>query len=76
MSKRIEIMTRKQMKKLAKEIYECELIHQNESSSKEEKTRAEDRIMQISNQVMMLHDGMNTMLQIDEIVQDLLLKEK
>jgi hypothetical protein len=42
-------MTRKQMKKLAKELYECEQIHQNESSSKEEKSRADNRIIQITN---------------------------
>lgn len=64
------------MKKLAKEIYECELIHEDESSSKEEKSRAEDRIMQLSNQVMALHDGINIMLEIDLIVQDLLSKKE
>lgn len=68
-------MTRKQMKKLAKEICECELIHNDESSSKEEKSRAEDRIMQLSNQVMALHDGINIMLEIDILVQELLSKK-
>jgi hypothetical protein len=38
-------MTHKQMKKLAKEIYECELIHQDDAASKEAKTRAENRII-------------------------------
>jgi hypothetical protein len=33
------------MKKLAQEIYECEQIHENNSSSDEEKIRAENRIM-------------------------------
>ena len=60
-------MTRKQMKKLAKELYQCEQIHQNESSSKEEKSRAENRIMQITNQI----DGINILLEIDVMVQDL-----
>ena len=64
-------MTRKQMKKLAKELYQCEQIYQNESSSKEEKSRAENRIMQITNQIMALNDGINILLEIDVMVQDL-----
>lgn len=64
-------MTRKQMKKLAKELYQCEQIHQNESSPKEEKSRAENRIMQITNQIMALNDGINILLEIDVMVQDL-----
>lgn len=64
-------MTRKQMKKLAKELYQCEQIHQNESSSKEEKSRAENQIMQITNQIMALNDGINILLEIDVMVQDL-----
>ena len=64
-------MTRKQMKKFAKELYECEQIHQNESSSKEEKSRADNRIIQITNQIMALNDGINIMLEIDTMVQDL-----
>lgn len=64
-------MTRKQMKKLTKELYECEQIHQNESSSKEEKSRADNRIIQITNQIMALNDGINIMLEIDTMVQDL-----
>lgn len=64
-------MTRKQMKKLAKELYECEQIHQNESSSKEEKSRADNRMIQITNQIMALNDGINIMLEIDTMVQDL-----
>lgn len=64
-------MTRKQMKKLAKELYQCEQIHQNESSSKEEKSWAENRIMQITNQIMALNDGINILLEIDVMVQDL-----
>lgn len=61
-------MTRKQMKKLAQEIYECELIHQNENSSKEEKNQAENRMMQLTNQIMCLPDGMNILMEIDEII--------
>ena len=63
-------MTKKQMKKLAKEFYECEQIHQS-SSSKEEKARADKRIMQLTNLIMALPDGINVMLEIDTLVQQL-----
>lgn len=68
-------MTRKQMKKLAKEIYDCEMIHSNESSSKEDKSRATNRIMQITNQIMALHDGINVMLEVDVMVQEMASKK-
>lgn len=61
-------MTRKQMNKFAQEIYQCELTHQNENSSKEEKTQAENRIMQLTNQIMCLPDGINILMEIDAIV--------
>jgi len=41
-------MTRKQMKKFADEIYNCELVHQDENASKEDKAHAEDRIIQLT----------------------------
>lgn len=61
-------MTRKQMKKFADEIYKCELIHQDENSSKEKKAHAEDRIMQLTNQIMALPDGINALLEIDALI--------
>lgn len=68
-------MTRKQMKKLAKEIYDCELIHSSETSSIEEKSRAEKRIMQLTNQIASLSDGINIMLEIDVMIQQMASKE-
>lgn len=56
------------MKKFAEEIYQCELIHQSEDASKEEKARAENRIMQLTNQIMALPDGINALLEIDVLV--------
>lgn len=67
-------MTRKQMKKLAKQLYEQELIHQNPDSSKEEKNKAEDKIMQLTNYVMCLPDGVNIFCEIDIIIQDFMTK--
>lgn len=64
-------MTRKQMKKLAQEIFEQELIHQSESSSMEDKSRAEKKIMELTNKICSSKDGMQTMLEIDILIQEL-----
>lgn len=69
-------MTRKQIKKLAKEFYKCELVHQSETSSKEEKSQAERQIMQLTNQIMSLQDGINILLEIDLYIQDLVRNNK
>lgn len=61
-------MTRKQMKKFADEIYNCELIHQDENASKEDKAHAEDRIIQLTKQIMAFPDGINALLEIDALV--------
>ena len=61
-------MTRKQMKKCADEIYNCELVHQDENASKEDKARAEDRIIQLTKQIMAFPDGINALLEIDALV--------
>ena len=68
-------MTRKQMKKFATEIHKNEQIHNSPSSSKEEKNRAEQRIMNITNQIMSLPDGINIILEIDALVQELSKKQ-
>lgn len=65
-------MTRKSLvRKLAKKIHECELIHQNPSSV-EEKARAEKEIFRISKQIESMDDGFEIMLEVDEEVQKLL----
>lgn len=61
-------MTRKQMKKFANEIYNCELVHQDENASKEDKAQAEDRIIQLTKQIMAFPDGINALLEIDALV--------
>lgn len=61
-------MTRKQMKKFADEIYNCELVHQDEKASKEDKAHAEDRIIQLTKQIMAFPDGINALLEIDALV--------
>lgn len=69
-------MNRKQMKKLAKQIYANELIHENASSSQEEKSRAEKEIMKLTNQIMSMKDGINIMLEVDVMIQELAQNEK
>lgn len=61
-------MTRKQMKKFANEIYNCELVRQDENASKEDKAHAEDRIIQLTKQIMAFPDGINALLEIDALV--------
>lgn len=62
-------MTRKQINKLADELAELELIHQN-SSNKEEIMRTEKRIMSITNQLITdPKKALQTMAKIDELVQ-------
>lgn len=69
-------MTRKQVRKLANQVYQCELVHNNASSSNEEKLQAERRIIQITKQVMCLKDGLDILSQIDELVIELASKNE
>lgn len=62
-------MTRNQMKKFAQEIYECEKIRSDKAVTKEDKLKAEKRIMQLTNLIMALPNGVNIMLEIDTIIQ-------
>lgn len=68
-------MTSKKLKKLANELAELELIHQN-SSSEEEKSNAEKRILAITCQIMSGPDAFENMAKVDEMVQNKLLKNK
>ena len=62
-------MTKKQMRKLANEIVELELIQQN-STSEEERERARKRIMEISHKLGNSLAGLEIMMEIDEMVQE------
>ena len=68
-------MTKKQIKKLAKEMVQLELIHQT-SSDKEEIMRVEKRIIAITNQLMAEPNGLVSMMEIDELVQKELNKQQ
>lgn len=65
-------MKRKQIKKIATEIASWELIRKDETSSKEDRVHAEDRIIQLTNLVLCLPDGLNVMADIDVEVQRIL----
>lgn len=64
-------MNKKQMKKFAQEIHKYELIHQDPSSSSEQKSQAEKKIMELTNKICSSKDGMIDMLEIDEMIQEL-----
>ena len=68
-------MTKKQMRKIVKEIVELEKIHRNPESSSEAVSKAEKRIIQITNNLSCLPDGMNIMMEIDAMIQSELGKE-
>lgn len=65
-------MTKKQMRKIAQEVYEQNLIHDNPESSTEEKSRAEKRIISITKQIMCLPRGMEVLGEIDSIIQGII----
>ncbi len=64
-------MTKKQMRKIAQEVYDLNLIHDNPESSNEEKARAEKRIMTITKQIMCLQGYMEILGDIDSMVQQI-----
>lgn len=62
-------MTKKQMHKIADEIAKWEMIHCNSKSTKEEIREAEKQIVNISNRIACLPNGMDIMMEIDAIMQ-------
>jgi hypothetical protein len=62
-------MTKKQMNKIADEIAKWELIHRNPESSQEQIREAENNIIRMSNYVAALPNGMDIMMEIDNLLQ-------
>lgn len=62
-------MTKKQMNKIADEIAKWELIHRNPESSQEQIREAENNIIRMSNYVAALPNGMDVMMEIDNLLQ-------
>lgn len=69
-------MTKKQMNKIANEIAKWEMIHCNPNSTKKELREAEKHIIDISNRIACLPNGMEIMMQIDTILQTKIAKLK
>lgn len=65
-------MTHKQMRKIAKELAECEKIHSDENVSKEQKMQAENHILYITNKIFSEPNGFEIMSEIDDMVQNYL----
>lgn len=57
------------MNKIADEIAKWELIHRNPESSQEQIREAENNIIRMSNYVAALPNGMNIMMEIDNLLQ-------
>ena len=63
-------MTKKQIKKLVNQLVEQELIHADPSSTKEQKSQAENRIIQLSGMLACLPNGLELMTEIDFMIQE------
>lgn len=57
------------MNKIADEIAKWELIHRNPESSQEQIREAENNIIRMSNYVAALPNGMDVMMEIDNLLQ-------
>lgn len=64
-------MTKKQMRKIAQEVYDLNLIHDNPKSSDAERARAEKRIINITKQIMCLPRNLEVLGEIDSMVQSI-----
>ena len=69
-------MTRKQIKKNAAKILAWELVRQDPTTPERNKREAEENIMQLTNMLMALPDGVNIMLEIDDIIQQQINNDK
>lgn len=63
-------MTKKQIKKLVNQLVAQELIHSDPSSTKEQKSQAENRIIQLSGMLACLPNGLDLMTEIDFMIQE------
>lgn len=61
-------MTKKQIRKYANEIIKLEKIHSDTSNDKEMIADAERRILQLTNQISCLPNGLEVLMEIDEII--------
>lgn len=67
-------MTKKQMRKIAHDIYEQNMIHDDPNSSQDEKVRAERRIISLTQQILALPRGVELLDEIDVMIQNIINK--
>lgn len=65
-------MTKKQKRKIAQEIVQYELIRSNPDSTKDEINEAEKMIFLLTNKIISVPNGLELMVEIDDLVQELL----
>ena len=67
-------MTKKQKRKIAQEIVQYELIRSNPNSTKDEINEAEKMIFLLTNKIVSVPNGLELMVEIDDLVQELISK--
>lgn len=65
-------MTKKQKRKIAQEIVQYELIRSNPNSTKDEINSAENMIFLLTNKIVSVPNGLELMVEIDDLVQELI----
>lgn len=65
-------MTKKQKRKIAQEIVQYELIRSNPNSTKDEINEAEKMIFLLTNKIVSVPNGLELMVEIDDLVQELI----
>lgn len=65
-------MTKKQKRKIAQEIVQYELIRSNPDSTKDEINEAEKMIFLLTNKIVSVPNGLELMVEIDDLVQELI----
>lgn len=65
-------MTKKQKRKIAQEIAQYELIRTNPNSTKDEINSAEKMIFLLTNKIASVPNGLELMVEIDDLVKELI----
>ena len=69
-------MTRKQIKKNAEKILAWEKVHQDPTTPERDKREAENNILQLTNMLMAMPNGIAILAEIDDVIQHQLANEK
>ena len=69
-------MTRKQIKKNAEKILAWEKVHSDPLAPEQDKRSAENNILQLTNMLMAMPNGIALLAEIDDIIQQQITNEK